>query len=353
MQEAVATRLLEHLRAAPSSAAPFEVAAERYTSPAWFERERRLFAGPRILAFSSELLPGTWLPVGERLLARGLDGTLRGFANACRHRASRLVDAPCAARAVSCPYHAWTYDLTGALIHVPHAEAFGQAADGRHLHALPVVERAGVVWSGEPALGDLAADLAALALDRAVVYRRARSVRACNWKLVMEAFLESYHVRTLHRDTVYRYFVDSASAAEPVGAHLRGITERRQRDGAPPPADLRARVTPSLYILPATVVVEHPDFVSVLTLEPLAADRTEYRHAMLVPADRAGETMHWQRNWELIEDGVFSGEDLWICEQVQQGLAAGTTEQLLFGALEQGARLFHDALARALETSAA
>jgi phenylpropionate dioxygenase-like ring-hydroxylating dioxygenase large terminal subunit len=346
MQEAAIARLLDRLHAGAPPEPVFEVPAALYTSPERFERERPLFASARILAASSEIAPGSWLPVDDRLLARDRDGTLRAFANACRHRASRLTDTPCAARAISCPYHGWTYDVTGALIHVPHAEAFGSAIEQRGLHALPVVERDGLVWSDEPALGEMAGDLAALDLVCATVWKRAHAIRACNWKLVAEAFLESYHVRTLHRDSVYRYFVDASSSLEAVGPHVRGVTERKQRGDEP--AGLRGRVTPSLFLFPSTVVVEHPDFVSVIVLRALAADRTEYHHMMLVPTSRLGEAEHWDRNWELIEDGVFAGEDLWICEQIQRGLAAGTTEHLLFGSLEQGVRLFHAALESAL-----
>src|SRR5690348_15710684 len=170
MQPTVARRMLDGLRAGVAEPAPepYTIPAERYTSEAWLARERVLFARPRILAASSEIAPGACLPVEHLVLVRDRDGVLRGFANACRHRGARLVDAPCAARALVCPYHGWTYDPTGALIHVPHAEVFAGAADGRALHAVPICERAGLVWSGEPELGELLPDVAALALEGCV-----------------------------------------------------------------------------------------------------------------------------------------------------------------------------------------
>jgi Rieske 2Fe-2S family protein len=175
-----------------------------------------------------------------------------------------------------------------------------------------------------------------------VYKRQARATRRCNWKLVVEAFLDGYHIRTLHRDSIYRFFQDAASVAEPVGAHLRAVTARRAlADDVPP----REQATPSYLIFPATVLIEHPDFVSIISLVPAAPDTTEYRHAMLVPAARAGETDHWTRSWQLIEETVFQREDLWICERIQQGLAAGV-DHLLFGALEHPVRWFHDELTR-------
>jgi hypothetical protein len=92
------------------------------------------------------------------------------------------------------------------------------------------------------------------------------------------------------------------------------------------------------------VVIVHPDFVSVIVVHPLAPDLTDYRHMMLVPADRAHETSHWDRSWSLIEETVFQREDLWVCEEAQRGIAAGATDHLLFGSLEHAARWFHQSI---------
>jgi phenylpropionate dioxygenase-like ring-hydroxylating dioxygenase large terminal subunit len=344
MHAAKLRELIGLARGEQPASEPFEVPAEHYTSEAHLAAERPLFARPRILAVSSEIAPGACFPIGDLLLVRAPDRTLRAFANACRHRATRLVDTPCAAKAIVCPYHGWTYDLTGELLHVPHAESFAGRERGRSLLAAPVCERHGLVWSGEPVLGELAADLDALALDEHVVWQRAEAVRAFNWKLAIDAFLESYHIRVLHRDSVYPYFVDAASSMDLVGPHVRAVTLRKPR--GEPSGELRELATPSLFLFPATIVIEHPDFVSILTLEALAADRTRYRHAMLVPAARAGEVEHWRKNWQIIEDSVFQREDFWVCEQIQLGLAVGATRSLLFGALERAVGWFHAQLAR-------
>jgi glycine betaine catabolism A len=375
MERSQVLRLTEQLRAAlaagvppvpaapaaPADPAPFTVPIARYRDAAWCARERAaLFRGPRIVAASASLGAGACAPidradVGAAIVARGPDGVARAFANACRHRGTRLVDAPCAAKALVCPYHGWTYDLTGALIHVPHLAAFpGLAPAGRGLVPRPLVERHGLVWLGDDVdgyLGEIGADLAALALDRHVLWQRARGVRRCNWKLVIEAFLDGYHIRVLHRDSIYRFFLDAASVAEPAGPHVRAITGRRALREAPQDvsgADLRQLATPSLLLFPSTIFIEHPDFVSILTVAPLAPDLTDWDHMMLIPTERAGEAEHWTRSWSLIEEGVFQREDLWVCEQAQRGIDAGATDEMLFGELESAVRWFHVALAAAL-----
>jgi len=331
----------------------FELDAARYRSQAWFERELPLFGLPRIVATSSAIAPGSCMPAGSALLVRDAVGTLRAFANACRHRGTRLVDKPCATKAFVCPYHGWTYGLDGTLLHVPHADAFAGAEIGRDLMPLPVTERHGFVWLGRDVaahVGELAPDLAALGAEQLVTFRSSVTPRRCNWKFLVEAFLDGYHIRTLHRDSIYRFFLDAQSLAEPVGHHIRAVTARRAlRDGvAGEPRDL---VTPSLFVFPATTIVEHPDFVSVLTAHARGPERTDFEHLMLVPAARAAETEHWQKSWDLIEAVVFQREDQWVCEEMQLGLDAGLAT-MLFGKLEHGVRWFHDSI-EALTASSA
>src|SRR5207248_2577651 len=75
-------------------------------------------------------------------------GTLRAFANVCRHRGARVVDG-CGSgkRALSCPYHGWTYGLDGGLVDVPGEEGFaGLSREEHSLRPLPVAEKYGLVW---------------------------------------------------------------------------------------------------------------------------------------------------------------------------------------------------------------
>jgi len=354
MQREHQLRLTEALKAGRSlDGAAFQIPAERYRDAAWFERERRLFDLPRIVAASSELAAGACMPIGSTLLARDREGELRAFANACRHRGTRLVDAPCAAKALTCPYHGWTYGLDGTLLHVPHAETFaGIDLAQRGLRPQPVTERAGLVWlGGAPHVDDaIAADLAALELADHVVFRRGHTTRRCNWKLVIEAFLDGYHIRVLHRDSIYRFFVDASAIGEPVGRHIRAVAGRRALLDASvtSTSPLRELATPNLIIFPATVIIEHPDSVSLLQVTPQAPDLTTWDHLMLVPRDRAADTDHWTRSWALLEETVFQREDLWVCEQIQRSLAAHAVDELLFGSLEAPVRWFHDAIAAEL-----
>jgi phenylpropionate dioxygenase-like ring-hydroxylating dioxygenase large terminal subunit len=358
---AVAERAIAAARgAAEAGPAERRLPIRRYLDPAELEWEREaLFRRlPLVLAHAAELpQAGAFLTrevVGVPVLAaRGTDGRARAFLNSCRHRGTRLTAEPCGARkAFTCPYHGWSYALDGRLIHLPHPEAFAGACSAElGLVELPLVEAHGLLWvvlqpggAIDLELGSIAEELDAFQLDRHVLFRSSVSERRANWKLIAEAFLDGYHIRPLHRDSIYRFFIDGCFAAERVGRHIRAATARRAalEDGAP----LREQVTPTFHLFPNSVLVLHPDSISLLGFSPLAVDRFEWRHAMLLPHPPASdaEEAHFQRSFELLDQQVFGREDLFVVEEIQAGLAARAQEQLLIGALEQPILWFHDTI---------
>jgi glycine betaine catabolism A len=360
-----------------------------YRDPARFERERDLLFRrlPLCLGHEDQLAePGSVLareicgvPV---LMTRARDGTVRVFLNVCRHRGTRLVpedDAPCRRQSLICPYHNWTYRLDGSLAGVPRAEAFpGLQKAGLGLRALPSAVRHGLIWavldpnasgpdvSGPdakgnalldiaPYLGGLDGDLEAIGMGRHRFYRQHAVKRATNWKLVVDAFLEVYHVTRLHAGTIGPYFTDAVSVADPMGRHLRYLVAREStreiRDLAPERWSPQAHATMVHFVFPNSIIVYHPDYISHLGMFPSAADETLFVHSMLIPekpADAKAET-HWARSFDLIDKGVFNEEDLVVCEQIQRGLASGTNDRLILGRLEQNLRRFHGSLEAALQ----
>jgi phenylpropionate dioxygenase-like ring-hydroxylating dioxygenase large terminal subunit len=356
----------------PAAPAPeaTTLSTSRYVSLERFEAEQRAIFSrvPLLLFHESELAEaGACLTAdvggAPLLFTRGDDGVVRAFKNACRHRGTRLLDAPapCKKKLLVCPYHSWTYDLRGKRTHAPHAEAFGGLERARDALVEARIEtRHGFVWlvpssSVAEHLGDIDADLGALGFSDARFYRRATHDVRGNWKLIVDAFLDGYHIKHLHKDTVYRFFIDGAAEAERVGRHIRAVTARRAlRDVADDQISsekLRQFVTPSHVVFPNVVLVFHPDYTSVLRLEPLAADLTRFHHTMLVPEPpkTPAEEEHWSKSFDLVHGGVFVREDLAIVEAMQKGIAAGADDALLFGDLEKAAVWFHrtvdDALA--------
>ena len=125
-----------------------------YADPQHFAREQQILfrQHPILMGFASEwAAPGAFRTDDQAgvpiLVVRGRDSKLRAFLNVCRHRGAKVAQGCGEARAFSCPYHAWTYDLAGKVIGIPDERCFPGVRDERpSLTALPLCEKHGLVW---------------------------------------------------------------------------------------------------------------------------------------------------------------------------------------------------------------
>ena len=186
-------------------------------------------------------------------------------------------------------------------------------------------------------------------------YRQHAVRRATNWKLIVDAFLEVYHVRRLHSATLGPFFADAVSVSDAVGRHLRFLAARDTtseiRSLPPESWSPQRHATLVHFVFPNSIFVYHPDYISHLGMYPDAAEQTLFVHTMLIPeipTEQKAEE-HWRRSFELIDTDVFNSEDLVVCEQIQRGLRSGANEALIVGRLEQNLRRFHLSIEAALE----
>jgi len=216
-----AERTQTHPDAVPVPPIPIE----RYRDPAFFELENEriwarswLFAGHESElreAGAYKLFTRSGAPI---LIVRGHDGELRAFYNACRHRGAPVVRDDCGvAKRLTCQYHSWSYDTTGDLKAVPDARSFAELDQGS-LGLTPVRCE---TWQGfifvcedleagslQDHLGPLCDQMQEIDGTRLRVLGRQHHRIDCNWKLLVDAFLEVYHIRTVHPDNAALLYDD-------------------------------------------------------------------------------------------------------------------------------------------------
>ncbi|MFL6665207.1 MAG: aromatic ring-hydroxylating oxygenase subunit alpha [Rhizobacter sp.] len=346
------------------------VPAGHYTDPLhWQHEQERLFAQwPIVAAHSSELAAGSALPFDALgvpiVVTRAADGRARAFFNVCRHRGMALVASageeparakPC--KALVCPYHGWTYELDGRLRHRLHAETFdGIDPATLNLVELPCDEAGGLVFvkrtpgpafSAAAFLQGLDEHLQWMGLPEMTVFRKVDRVYAANWKLTVDAFLEGYHIRVLHRDTIYPFFADAYTVNLHAGPHQDSLVARRAAfDAFEPPQDrygLCKLATPTQLVFPNTFLIWHPDYASLIGMHSPAVGQVRWVHTMLIPPDRTGDDWkpHWEKTFQLIEQTVFQQEDIATAVAIQRGLSSGANTALHLGRLEHEVLRFH------------
>ena len=355
--------------AAGPAACNKRVPVSAYTDPQRYEVEReRLFLNrPQVLGHASQLAAAgdaiAWDWLGLPLLTlRDNAGNIATFKNVCRHRGMRLVqDEGCTQlRSLVCPYHQWTYGLDGALRNIPRQEMFsGLATQDLGLAPVATEVRHGLVWVQAEGDMDLDTHLAGLGsdldeFDLAHYHFCQQSVRsvASNWKLIQDAFLDAYHVTRLHKNSVGPFFPDSLAETDLIGDHTRSAVARNEISEAVglriEELDLRRHATFSYTVFPGSVLVFQPDYPAIISVFPQAPDRTLFVHTMLTRAPPATdeERDHFRRSFELIDEGVFAGEDVFVAAGSQRGIASGANDSLLFGGLEEAAIRFHEIVER-------
>lgn len=300
------------------------------------------------------------------LLLRGRDGQVRVFQNICRHRGMILVAEPRKIEgAIRCPYHSWCYATDGRLVSTPHVGGPGHNSHaGIDRDTLGLIEVRSHVWrdvvwinlSGDAAPFDqaMAPVIARWAeFDQPLHHGGADSrfdlTVACNWKLAVENYCESYHLPWVHPGlNSYSRLEDHYHIEEPQicsGQGTRVYRQLKAEDGTcfpdfaglSPVWDTAAEY---IAVYPNVLLGVHRDHAYVILLMPQAQNRTLEQVHLYYPTAETDTALR-QRNAALWKD-VFV-EDVFVVEGMQRGRAAPGFDGGRFSPVMDGpTHLFHD-----------
>ncbi|MCE7996080.1 MAG: aromatic ring-hydroxylating dioxygenase subunit alpha [Roseivirga sp.] len=342
---------------------------EAYTSLEWFKKEQALIFGNtwQFAGLEEDLkAPGDFLNVQcglqNIMVIRGEDHQLKAFHNLCRHRGAQLLRPVGKSKKVLvCPYHDWVYNLDGQLIKVPGKDEEFPGLDLSRicLHKASVGIWRGIIWvhskPDAPALTTwfegLSSHLGPHNPERLIEYPGTNYDRVvnANWKILVENYIDVYHLSHLHSHTLKMYdhtkavfgfknnhFYFHEPLAEIYQAHLdRLIPYKRIAEMTDP--HLGAYVP---WLFPTLGLSESECMWNIFHLEPLTPETTRVRiRTKMEPMSQAEydkQAQKSEKSWSKImgkgtkfnsksEEDPFASwdfmeEDIYACEQQQRAM---------------------------------
>ncbi len=306
------------------------------------------------------------LPRDSVLILRGKDGVLRAFMNVCRHRAAKLLDGSgqCKGR-VTCPYHGWSYDLSGRLKAVPSEKTFpGLDKNEFGLREIELDILAGLVFVRIAGSGPRLAEIWGEVATRLEDYGIADMVPAgptivetwnCNWKTGVDNNLENYHVPIGHPG--YHRLLDNelqghlnahglAYSRSVVKARPSPMRSERFYQKLRPEALAHipepARSTWLFVTLAPNIGIDiYPDSMDIFQILPETATTCRVRYPIFRRAEES-RAARLLRYLNLRINRQVSAEDRWLCERVQAGFDSHGYEAGPLSQYEQAVKDFHD-----------
>lgn len=372
---AIVKRVFKHLDAGTTDSAeePYRHPTWTYTDPALFEQERlKIFKeNPQLVCFSPDLPgPGSFYTFDDLgvpvLLTRDQDGQVNAFLNACSHRGARLKEGCGKSNAISCPYHAWGFDLKGKLRTIYKEDTFGCIDKSFYnLVKLPVEEKYGMIYVGldpdmkftiDGHIGDLAPYFEMWNFDQMNLVNSHEWRMKTNWKLALDTFCEGYHFGPLHKESVGDYALGNLSLFDRFGhdkrhhrvtfpnasiSSLKGLPEEQW-------TDVFSHFQMVHFIYPNISLLVSPTAVEFFQLFPGATvgeHLTRYRCYWRSDLSRPDQGRDPQAHFEFIRE-VVDKEDYWVSANVQKSLSANIKPFSTFGRNEPALINMHKAFLR-------
>ncbi len=353
---------------------------ENYNSQARFDAEIRLMRRLPTAFCPVAALPDPGSYVARMsagvpvVVVRGLDGEIRAFRNACRHRGMQLADGSGCTKIFRCTYHGWAYRLDGRLEYVPDEHGFPDLDKSSHglvpLHDVTMQGGLVFITQDEPIGPGALASLPDLLTPDQVIFDSGESVTDVNWKLQAEGTLEGYHIKHTHPESFFPYGFDNLNVIEMQGPNVRVCFPFRRieklRDVPAAERSLGRTVTLVNHIFPAASVTRLSDHFTLSFAEPESPTQTRYySYKMTMPLQgdgRSTKQANTAPSAEMVDkakkDAAFLSntglkEDAKVIHDIQAAIGSGANTHYTFGRFESAIVHLHKHLTEHLETLAA
>jgi len=304
---------------------------------------------PEAGSFIARTAAGTPLVV-----ARGADGIVRAFINACRHRGMQVVNGTGCAKAFTCPYHAWTYNLEGALKGIPGRSDFGDLDPEEHgLVEVNAAEQGGIVYVAQEGPIDQAfldSTLDFFTPEQELFDQNDELFDDANWKLINETAQEGYHIKSLHRESFFPYGLDNTTLVETFGPNSRIIFPFRRieklRDVAPEHRTLAGVATAVYHLFPNVNIAVLSKHTSFTVLEPISPSRTQWITYRLINEQSGASPISVEdaeRDARFVSDFGLEEDRAAACA-IQASATTRANTHFTFGHFEQAIVNFHQHL---------
>jgi phenylpropionate dioxygenase-like ring-hydroxylating dioxygenase large terminal subunit len=325
----------------PQPARSFTLPARYYTDPEIYQAERKaIFFKSWWCAGHKSQLPEAGSYLTTRIIdqsvvvTRDQDGTLRAFYNVCQHRGHELVSGSGTAktRVLTCPYHAWAFNLDGSLriARLTKAMPDFQKCDFA-LKGVRLEEFCGFIFVNlDPAAISLKEETGALEAeirhyvpridDMVFTLRQDYEIKA-NWKVVVDNFLECYHCHPAHRDFVD--LVDMESYRNIInGRYVSQISDAARSNNAKAYSFEKGDVDfgyAGWYLWPNLTIWVYPGEanISALIMMPDGPDLTREHLDWFLPKPEITPQIRGAIDYM---NQTLQPEDIALCESVQRGL---------------------------------
>ena len=302
------------------------------------------------------------------LVVRGKDDEIRVVSRVCRHRGMDLMPSGFGhaeegnKRVILCPYHLWSYDLTGKLIGAPEM----QQAEGFDRSEICLHSYRSEIWEGFVFV-TLSEEIAPLAekygrfrdqfvgkwhmAEGELVWSRHWECEF-NWKILLENFMEAYHHLGAHMKTLEPFLPAKGCWTEPYdpefsAMHLPLKKEMREEIIASGNAGTAFPVFAGLegedllewgvYLgFPNFLLFTAPDRVYWYRLLPTGPETCTLMTTMIVPTAAKAMVDYEEVKAREVEAGIaFHMEDMEVCAATQRGMRSDGYSQGRLSHLEE------------------